>query len=270
MKCNIIAAISIALTACSLNHRENGWYPVDDANIIEGEAIATTADFEVVSLDTITTPGVAFIEGKLKQNKVDSWTDATERRIGKRIGFVFNDSVIMAPTVNCTIESGSFTINSPDKELILEIYNSLDCEKTEVPYNISQKSYATAGGMTMKIVSPDPITVLVDSIVLEFINRRDVDLTTGEWYRIDRKLSENWEQAPYSAKYLELMAKGTEVCFNDIGYVVRPNGTFNMTIKPWIYDLSDKSAIYRLVKTFHYPPYPIQKSDTVYVEFQIK
>lgn len=84
MMYNIIATLSIALIACSTNHRDNGWYPVDNSNIIEGDAIATTADFEVVSLDTVMTPGVAFIQGKLKQDKVDSWTDATERRIYNR------------------------------------------------------------------------------------------------------------------------------------------------------------------------------------------
>lgn len=271
MMYNIIAALSIALIACSTNHRDNGWYPVDNSNIIEGEAIATTANFEVVSLDTVTTPGVAFIQGKLKLDKVDTWTDATERRIGKRIGFVFNDSVIMAPTVNCRIESGSFSINSADKKLILEIYNSLDCEKKEVPDIKSQKSYATADGMTMRIVSPDPITVPVDSLIVEFINSRNVDGPIGEWFRIDKQSADgNWNEAPYSGKYLELKAKGTEVCFNDIGYVVRPDGAFKMTVKPWIYDLRDKSAKYRLVKTFSYPPYPTHKSDTAYVEFQIR
>lgn len=98
-----------------------------------------------------------------------------------------------------------------------------------------------------------------------------MDMTTGEWYRIDKQSAEgNWTKTPYSGKYLELLANGTEVCFNDIGYVVTHDHTFKMTIKPWIYDLSDKSATYRLVKTFHYPPYPIQKSDTAYVEFQIR
>lgn len=43
----------------------------------------------------------------------------------KNIGFVFNDSVIMAPTVNCRIESGCFTINSSDKALMSKIYNTL-------------------------------------------------------------------------------------------------------------------------------------------------
>ena len=68
---------------------------------------------------------MAIIEGKLKADKVNKWANATEKRIGKRIGFVFNDSVIMAPTVNCRIESGSFTINSSDKVLMIEIYNTL-------------------------------------------------------------------------------------------------------------------------------------------------
>jgi len=51
---------------------------------------------------------------------------------------------------------------------------------------------------------------------------------------------------------------------------LKPDGSFRMTVKPWLYDLSDKSATYRLVKTLSYPPYPIQKSDTAYVEFQIR
>lgn len=58
---------------------------------------------------------MAVIEGKLKVDKVQKWADATENRIRKRIGFVFNDSVIMAPTVNCRIESGSFTMTARTK-----------------------------------------------------------------------------------------------------------------------------------------------------------
>lgn len=54
--------------------------------------------FDVVTLDTVSYPDMAVIEGKLKVDKVQKWADATENRIGKRIGFVFNDSVIMAPT----------------------------------------------------------------------------------------------------------------------------------------------------------------------------
>lgn len=70
----------------------------------------------------ISIPDMPIIEGKLKAGKVKEWADATENRIGKRIGFVFNDSVIMAPTVNCRIESGSFTIEIPDQDLLIDIY----------------------------------------------------------------------------------------------------------------------------------------------------
>ncbi len=114
------------LGACSSAHRVNGWYPVDTPeNRIEGKAIVTTKDFDVVTLDTVSYPDMAVIECKLKAEKVQKWADATESRIGKRIGFVFNDSVIMAPTVNCRVESGGFSINSSDKALIIEIFNSL-------------------------------------------------------------------------------------------------------------------------------------------------
>lgn len=119
------------LGACSSAHRVNGWYPVADksGNTIEGKAIVTTKDFDVVTLDTVSYLDMAVIEGKLKVDKVQKWADATENRIGKRISFVFNDSVIMAPTVNCRIESGSFTINSQDKTLMIEIYNSIITSK---------------------------------------------------------------------------------------------------------------------------------------------
>lgn len=118
---------AIILAACSLAHRVNGWYPVADVpeNRIEGKAIVTAEDFDVVTLDTFSCPDMFVIEGKLKGDMVQKWADATENRIGKRIGFVFNDSVIMAPRVNCRIESGCFSINSLDKTLILKIYSTL-------------------------------------------------------------------------------------------------------------------------------------------------
>lgn len=131
---SIIISFVIILGACSSAHRVNGWYPVADSpeNMIEGNAIVTEKDFDVVILDTISFPDMAIIEGKMKAGKVKKWADATENRIGKRIGFVFNDSVIMAPTLNCRIESGRFTINSPDKVLILEIYKSLNDNKKRI------------------------------------------------------------------------------------------------------------------------------------------
>lgn len=126
IRISIIACL--ILGACSSVHQVNGWYPVTDEpdNRIEGKAIVTTEDFDIATLDTVFYPDMAVIEGRLKADKLQKWADATESRIGKRIGFVFKDSVIMSPTINCRIESGSFTINSEDRNLILEIYNSLN------------------------------------------------------------------------------------------------------------------------------------------------
>lgn len=129
MKLIIAIFFTAILGACSSAHRVNGWYPVADIDIpenkIEGNVIVTAKDFDVVNLDTVSFSDMAIIEGKLKAGKVKKWADATENRIGKRMGFVFNDSVIMAPTINCRIESGSFTINSPDKVLMSKIYDTL-------------------------------------------------------------------------------------------------------------------------------------------------
>ena len=143
-------------------------------------------------------------------------------------------------------------------------------EKIEIPDIRPQKSYATAPGMTMRIVGDVQVKSPADSLVVEFTNSRDSDMITGEWYRIDKKSDKGWQRAPYSQRYMDLKAKDISVSFNDIGYSLRPRGTFQLTVKPWIYDLSDKSATYRLVKRFNYPPYPVQKSDTAYVEFQIR
>ena len=118
----------ILLGAYSSSHHVNGWYPVADVpeNRIEGNAIVTVEDIDVVSLDTVSYFDIAVIKGRLKVDQVQTWSVATESRTGKRIGFVFNDSVITAPTINCRIESGGFTINNPDKTLILKTYNILN------------------------------------------------------------------------------------------------------------------------------------------------
>ena len=128
----ILAFLSIPfllLYSCSKSmHFADGWYPVADIpeNMIEGKAIVTTKDFEKCILDSVSYPDMIVIVGKLKEDKIRKFAEASENRIGKRIGFVYKDSVIMAPTVNCRIESGTFTINSNDRELILEIFNSLN------------------------------------------------------------------------------------------------------------------------------------------------
>lgn len=123
----------LILCACSLHRRADGWYPLADYpdNTIVGKPLATVKDFERVAIvrDTFIiksdTVSQSLIQGRVKPEKRRQWADGTERLIGKRLGFVYNDSVITAPQINARIESGSFQITSPDTVLIRNIYNSI-------------------------------------------------------------------------------------------------------------------------------------------------
>ena len=50
------------------------------------------------------------ILGVLDDSHKTTWADATEKSIGKHIGFLFNGVILTAPYVNCKIESGKFFI----------------------------------------------------------------------------------------------------------------------------------------------------------------
>jgi len=114
------------LCACSSHHKIDGWYPLADYpdNSIVGKPLATVKDFErvVIVRDTFIlesdTVSQLLIQGRVKPEKRRQWADGTERLIGKRLGFVYNDSVIIAPQINARIESGSFQINSLDTTLL--------------------------------------------------------------------------------------------------------------------------------------------------------
>lgn len=123
----------LILCACSSHRKADGWYPLADYpdNSIVGKPLATVKDFErvVIVRDTFIiendTVSQLLIQGRVKPEKRRQWADGTERLIGKRLGFVYNDSVIIAPQINASIESGSFQIISTDTTLIKSIYNSI-------------------------------------------------------------------------------------------------------------------------------------------------
>ncbi len=143
-------------------------------------------------------------------------------------------------------------------------------EKIEIPEKMSQKSYSTTSGMTMAIVAPNPITPPVDSLIVEFRNTRKVQGMTGEYFNIER-LSENgeWRELPLDRKY-ENSDGSFNIVFTAVGWIVFPDTTLSMVVKPWFYEKSWQPGTYRLSKPFTYPPYPTQESDTAYVEFEIR
>ena len=131
----VIIALSVfvlTVVACSPARVTDGWYRLDDYSdqIYLGEPLLTVEDIDsvvlidesfVVGSDTVS---LFLIQGCVKPAKREYWADETERLIGHRVGFVYNDSVVCSPCINTRIESGNFQITSPDTSLIRSIYNS--------------------------------------------------------------------------------------------------------------------------------------------------
>ena len=98
------------LCGCSASRRPDGFYRISDSpreNIV-GKAIVPVDDFGTCVIDSM--DGMLFIQGKLKPEARVRFAEATEKLIGHRIGFVFSDSIVMAPQINCRIDSGNFQI----------------------------------------------------------------------------------------------------------------------------------------------------------------
>lgn len=129
----LLLGLSLPLISCSqeqTSQKENGWYHIIDEqqDSISQEPIVTVKDFVELNLE-FDSFGKSVISGKVSKVKLEKWADATEKSIGKRIGFVFNDTVITAPQVNARIESGNFQISNPYEYDLKRIYRQLLKEK---------------------------------------------------------------------------------------------------------------------------------------------
>lgn len=125
-------SLLVSLASCgraSVQHRENGWYLITDGqkDSLASTPIVTVKDFEALELDSDAF-GMQVIVGTISQWKQKAWADATERAIGQRIGFVFNDTVITDPMINARIESGRFLISNPHRYDLKGIYRRLVAE----------------------------------------------------------------------------------------------------------------------------------------------
>ena len=116
----------------SAGHRENGWYRIIDGqkDSIAPRPVVTVKDFAELRLEKDFF-GNDVITGQVCEHKLKAWADSTEQLIGKRLGFVFNDTVITAPRVNGRIESGAFQISNPRNYDMLSLYESLMKEKKD-------------------------------------------------------------------------------------------------------------------------------------------
>lgn len=111
-------------------HKENGWYHVLSTGSLSSKPIITVRDFVGLKLEKDYF-GKYAISGQISKHKLNKWADETEKSIGGKIAFLFNDSIITAPQVNCRIESGTFMITSFLDQKLPEIYKSIMREKSD-------------------------------------------------------------------------------------------------------------------------------------------
>lgn len=115
--------------------RTNGWYRVisGQQDSLSAMPIVSVTDFEKVRLDSTESimhpeETIYQITGKVKDNCVKAWADATEQSIGKYIAFVYNNKVITNPMVNARIDSGNFAISSMNGTEIKKLYQIMQEE----------------------------------------------------------------------------------------------------------------------------------------------
>ena len=127
MKTFTVLLVITSLTLTSLGrsfepYRPNGWYYITSGaqDSLSVEPIVTTKDFVSIRLDSFMserTGKMAYqIVGRVNDQSIKIWADATEQSIGKHIGFVCNNKVVCNPLVNARIESGNFAISGEGPE----------------------------------------------------------------------------------------------------------------------------------------------------------
>ncbi|MBC5645869.1 hypothetical protein H8S77_23625 [Parabacteroides sp. BX2] len=139
----IASVIVLEPNSCNAQtiERENGWYYIMEGrkDSISKESIITVKDFAFLRLDSFSYSDnrmMYMIVGTINQPQVSRWADATERSIGKRICFVFDNKVITDPKVNARIESGAFSISTYKgydlKTMFRQIREEMDVEQERI------------------------------------------------------------------------------------------------------------------------------------------
>lgn len=122
----------------------DGWYRINGEDETVGEVIVTVNDFAELRLDSALHQNGRmsyYIVGRVCKEKVKVWADATEKAIGSSIGFMFNNTLIVKPTVNMRIESGNFMISLPpaQEREIKAIFEKLSREMNKDKISAKEK-----------------------------------------------------------------------------------------------------------------------------------
>lgn len=102
----------LASCGAAISDQPDGWYVVVDGEPV-GDPIVTVDDFAAVKLDSFPSEhGMSYqIIGRVKDDKIPVWADATENAVGETIGFLYDGEIISSPQVMGRIDSGHFAIS---------------------------------------------------------------------------------------------------------------------------------------------------------------
>ncbi len=139
-----ILALIIPILIQTTNGQSNGWYHITDSTkmAFDKTPIVVASDFEYLAIDSMQQPSTSnyfpgevlyIINGKVSTAKTKDFADATEKAIGKQIGFLYNGEIIVAPQPNLRIEGGHFQITPSylnDRKKMMQLYENLKKEMT--------------------------------------------------------------------------------------------------------------------------------------------
>lgn len=109
---------------------ENGWYEFKSVEkmTVKNKPIALASGFRDLAIDSIPMPGMKVYAIKGMVGDPETWRKATEKAVGKKIGFIYDGRLVCAPQVNAPMESGNFMITFPPsatKADVEEVYRLL-------------------------------------------------------------------------------------------------------------------------------------------------
>ncbi len=183
----VVATSCMSYGTSQAQQKENGWYYILDGqkDSISKDPIVTVKEFNALELESDAF-GVPVIFGTISKHRLKKWADATEKAIGKRIGFIYNDSVITAPQVNMRIESGRFCISSaPHKHNLKAIFSQIKQEKIDSIDSLFKNWNKDSIYYTLSKEKADSMIMAID--YWEAYAWKDLTTNPNEhyWYSID-------------------------------------------------------------------------------------
>jgi preprotein translocase subunit SecD len=116
--------------SCSGISNKNSVIYLSDTLCLNPKPVITTNDFESCMIDSSAYGGneIYSLDIKLKKTAAIKFKEITARNVGKKIAFIIDNKVVMAPVVRDRIPSGLLTVGGDKEENIKKLYEKLKLE----------------------------------------------------------------------------------------------------------------------------------------------